>query len=72
MHIHASLMSLSGVNPYNAAAENAAVAAQRAARVRKRLSKSGQEIEPAVSPDESVLIDKWTDLRYGKGKNQGK
>ncbi len=72
MHIHANPMNLNGVNPYYAAAENAAVAAQRAARVRKKLNKGAQEIESSPGPDESFLVDKWTDIRYGRGKSHAK
>jgi hypothetical protein len=71
MHIHGNAINLNGVNPYNAAADNA-LAAQRAAKMRRKLAKSAQEIEAALSPEESLPIDKWTDLRHGKAKIQSK
>jgi len=60
MHIHASSMDFSAINPYSAAAEKAA-AAQRAADVRKKLMKSAGDIEGIASPDEAYMVSHWTD-----------
>jgi hypothetical protein len=57
MHIHASQMN---INPYSAAAEKA-VAAQRAADVRKKLMKSAQQIEGEVTPEAGLMIDRWSE-----------
>jgi hypothetical protein len=60
MHIHASQMNINAINPYSAAAEKA-VAAQRAADVRKKLMKSAQEIEGELTPEVGLMIDHWSE-----------
>ena len=60
MHIHRSQMSPNLGNPYSAAAEKA-LAAQRAAAVRKKPMKSAREIEGASTPEEAFMIGRWTD-----------
>jgi len=62
MHIHGNQSNLNAVNPYYAAAEKAP-AAQRAAKVRKKLSKSASEIEGAAIPEETLMIGRWLDAR---------
>jgi hypothetical protein len=69
MHIHRSQMNPEARNPYSAAAEKA-LAAQRAAAVRKRLTKSAREIDSASTPEEAFMIGRWMDSRYSQG--QGK
>ena len=58
MHVHGSQMNLNPVNPYSAAAEKA-VAAQRAADVRKKLLQSGTAIAGEPSPEEALMIAQW-------------
>ncbi|MGA2672375.1 MAG: hypothetical protein ABSE99_04025 [Terracidiphilus sp.] len=65
MHIHGSLMNSSAVNPYSAAAEKA-LAAQRAADVRKKRMKSATEIEGAPSPEEAFMVGQWMDARHSQ------
>jgi hypothetical protein len=66
MHILRSQISIHAVNPYSAAAEKA-VAAQRAAAVRKKLLKSAREIEGASPTEEALMIGRWMDSRYSQG-----
>jgi hypothetical protein len=56
-------------NPYSAAAEKA-LAAQRAAAVRKRLTKSAREIESASTPEEAFMVGRWMDSRYSQGQRE--
>jgi hypothetical protein len=63
MHIHRSQMSPNLGNPYSAAAEKA-LAAQRAAAVRKKPMKSAREIEGASNPDVAFMIGRWMDSRH--------
>ena len=63
MRIHGNLLNLNAVNPYFAAAEKAA-AAQRAADVRKKLTKSAADIERAASPEEAFMLGQWVDSRH--------
>ena len=67
MHIHASQINMNPVNPYSAAAEKA-IAAQRAANIRKKLMKSASDIEGVSSPDEAYMIGQWMDSRYRQGQ----
>jgi hypothetical protein len=62
MHIRGNQWNLNAVNPYYAAAENAA-ARQRAAETRKKLLKSAAEIEGAATAEETLLIGQWLDSR---------
>jgi hypothetical protein len=45
-----------------------AIAAQRAADVRKRLLKSGQNVEVELSPDQLLMIRQWLGNRQGQGQ----
>jgi hypothetical protein len=62
MHTHGSQMNLNSINPYADAAEKA-VAAQRAADLRRKLMKSATEIAGdsggPSSPEETVMIGQW-------------
>jgi hypothetical protein len=51
MHIHGNQMNLNAINPYSAAAERA-VAAQKAADIRKKLMTSGGGLEGVSTPGE--------------------
>ena len=62
MRIHANQMNLNAVNPYSAAAENA-LAAQRAANVRKKLKKSAANIDGIAGPEEAFMVGQWMDSR---------
>jgi hypothetical protein len=64
MHIHGNQLNLNTVNPYSAAAEKA-IAAQRAADVRKKLLKSAGEIEAASNPEETSFLGLWMDSGHG-------
>ncbi len=68
MHIHGNQMNLNAVNPYSAAAENAA-AAQRAANVRKKLMKSASDIEGVSSPEEAFMLGHWMDSTQSPPQN---
>ena len=61
MRVHGSQMSFNAVNPYAAAAEKA-VAAQRAAEVRKKLLKGAAEIDGAPIPAEALRVGRWMGL----------
>jgi hypothetical protein len=57
-------MNLNAMNPYSAAAEKA-IAAQRAADVRKKLLKSAVIGEAPPTPDEVRMVGEWMDWRHG-------
>jgi len=65
MHIHGSQLNPLALNPYSAAAEKA-IAAQRAADLRKKLMKSAAEIEGVSSPEEAFMIGQWMDSRHSQ------
>ena len=68
MRVHGNQMNLNTTNPYSAAAEKA-MAAQRAANVRKKLVKRADGSECAAMPEETLLISSWinaTQARAGK------
>jgi hypothetical protein len=69
MHIHGNQWNLNAVNPYSAAAENAA-ARQRAAETRKKLLKSAAEIEGAATPEETLLNGQWLDSRHSQTESE--
>jgi hypothetical protein len=69
MHIHGSQMNPNAVNPFSAAAEKA-VAAQRAADVRKKLMKSATDIEGVSSPEEAFMVGQWMDSRHSQVQSQ--
>jgi hypothetical protein len=69
MRVHASQMNIHAVNPYSAAAEKA-VAAQRAAAVRKKLLRSAREIEGASPTEEALMIGRWKDSRYSRDQTE--
>ena len=58
MRIHGNQTNLNAVNPYSAAAERA-VAAQRAANVRKKRMKNARNIEGVASPGEAFMVSRW-------------
>jgi hypothetical protein len=68
MHDHGTQMNMYPVNAYSAAAENA-LAAQRAADVRKKLAKSAASVEGAASPEEDFMIGQWTEGAHGAAIN---
>jgi hypothetical protein len=68
MHIQRSQMNITSVNPYSAAAENA-IAAQRAAKVRKKLIKSTTNIDVASNPQEAFMVGHWLDAQPDPAQN---
>jgi hypothetical protein len=64
MHVHGSQLNMIPMNAYSAAAENA-VAAQRAADVRKKLARSAASVEASASPDEAFMIGQWMEGASG-------
>jgi hypothetical protein len=64
MHIHGNQMNLNAINPYSAAAERA-VAAQKAADVRKKLMNSCG-VEGVSSPDEHFMMGQWMSRQNGQ------
>jgi hypothetical protein len=68
MHIHGSNANNCAANLHSAANDVRAIAAQRAADVRKRLLKSGQNVEVELSPDQLLMIRQWLGNRQGQGQ----
>ncbi|MGA2168379.1 MAG: hypothetical protein ABSG62_09210 [Terracidiphilus sp.] len=69
MRIHGNQMNLNAVNPYSAAAEKA-VAAQRAADVRKKLMKSAADIQGTASPEGAFMLGQWMDSRHSQVESE--
>lgn len=69
MHIHGNSMAINAANYYSAAQEARAAATRRAAEVRKKLLRNALEIEGAATPEESLLIDQWTDSRHSQAES---
>jgi hypothetical protein len=65
MHIHGSNANNYAANLYSAGNDVRAIAAQRAAEVRKRLLKSGQIVEAELSPERVRMIRQWLADRNG-------
>lgn len=59
MHIHGNMMNVQSANPYGAAQNERAAAAQRAAEVRKRLLNSAQSVDGEAGAEETSLIGRW-------------
>ena len=64
MHIHGNFMNLNAMDSYSAA--DKAAAAQRAADVRKKLTKSAGDIEATGNVDEAYLLGQWMDGRHSQ------
>ncbi|MGA9060056.1 MAG: hypothetical protein WB341_00180 [Terracidiphilus sp.] len=66
MQIHGSAMNVQAANFYSAAQGERAAAAQKAAKVRKRLLKSAESIAAAADPDPDAtfLLGQWLDSRW--------
>ena len=64
MHIHGNSMTVNAANFYSATQEERAAAAQRAARVRKKLIRSASEIEGAASLEETLMIGQWVNSQH--------
>jgi hypothetical protein len=69
MHIHGANTNSSAINLHSSGNDMRAVAAQRAAEVRKRLLKNGQSVESELSPDQVSMVRQWLSNRSGQGKN---
>jgi hypothetical protein len=65
MHMRGNQMKLNSVNPYSAAAEKA-IAAQRAAGVRKKLKKTTRTAKGNSGTDVAFMVGKW----MGSGKTE--
>jgi hypothetical protein len=59
MHVHGTQMNMYPVNAFAAAAE-VALAAQRAATVRKKLLRNAASVQSSTDPDQAFMIDQWT------------
>jgi hypothetical protein len=62
-------LNLNTVNPYSAAAEKA-IAAQRAAEVRKKLNKGAGEIEEISSPEQASLLGLWMNSGHSEAHGE--
>jgi hypothetical protein len=69
MHIHATQMNINAINPYSAAADRA-VAAQRAADLRKKLLKNVANLEASSSPEEARMIGQWLEAGQSRAENE--
>jgi hypothetical protein len=69
MHIQRSQINPNARNPYSAAAENA-LAAQRAAAVRKKLLKSARELEGASTHAEAFMMGRWMEAGSSRGQDE--
>ncbi len=63
MHIHGNSMNINAANLHSAGNDAKAVAAERAAGVRKRLRKSASRLSNTESEDAIVMIGHWLDAR---------
>lgn len=70
MHVHGNSMAINAANFYSAAQNREAIAAERAAAVRKKLLKSAAEIEETATPEESLMIGKWMDAQQGRAQSE--
>jgi hypothetical protein len=70
MHIHGNHMAVNAANFYSTAQNREAIAAGRAAEVRKKLLKGAAETEEAATPEESLLIGKWMGAQDGQLHSQ--
>jgi hypothetical protein len=70
MHIHGNLMQSNAANLYSAAAAEKAVAAQRAADVRKKLMKGGLDIDGELNPEAGFMVGRWLDGEYRQQQGQ--
>jgi hypothetical protein len=61
MHIHGNSMNVNAANFYSAGNDAKALAAQRAADVRKRLVKGAASLDETADPEETLMISKWLD-----------
>jgi hypothetical protein len=68
MHIQRNQMNITSVNPYSASAENA-IAAQRAAKVRKKLIKSTTDIDVSSNPQAPFIVGHWLDAQPDPAQN---
>jgi hypothetical protein len=66
MHIHGANANNCAANWHSATNDARAIAAQRAAEVRKRLWKSGQNIEVELRPEQDLMVRQWLGNRHGQ------
>jgi hypothetical protein len=70
MHVHRAQMNTNPVNPYSAAAEKA-MAAQRAADIRKKLVKSAAVIVGASGSEGDLMISQWMNADQNRAQSEG-
>jgi len=72
MHIHGNPMQSSGASLYSALAADKAVAARRAAEARKKLMKSGLDMDDELNPEVDFMVGRWLegDSRQQQGQKQ--
>ena len=70
MHIHGNSMVVNAANFYSVTEEERAAAAQRAARVRKKLIKNASEIEGEATQEETLMISQWMDSRHSQEQSE--
>ncbi len=68
MHIHGNSMNVNSASFYSVANGEKAVAAERAADVRKRLLKGAAAVDGTASPEETLLIGHWLDGEPSNGQ----
>lgn len=68
MHIHS--MAVNQANLYSAAQGERAAELQKAADVRKKLLKAASQADAAATPEETLLINHWTDSRHSQVQSE--
>jgi hypothetical protein len=68
MHIHGANANNYAASLRSAANDVRTIAAQRASEVRKRLLKSGQNVEVELSPEQDLMIRQWLGNRHGRSQ----
>lgn len=65
MHIRSTQLNIDAAGFYSISQERRA-AAREAAEVRRKLLKGAPEVEGATTPDETLLIGQWMDVRHSQ------
>jgi hypothetical protein len=66
MHIHGASLNVQGANFASISNGEHSAAAQRAAKVRKRLLKNAQTLGGDTTPEESMLIGNWLNVCHNQ------
>ena len=72
MHIHRNHPNLGVTNPFMAAAAEKAAASERAAKARRKLSKSGATIEGYFIAEQDRMIGQWMAPQTGVSKGRAR